>query len=284
MQHEFQRVAIVNRGEAAMRFIHAVREFNQERGAALRTIALFTDPDRRAMFVREADEAVSLGAAQIVDPRTNHLKSSYVDYGVLERALAASRAEAAWVGWGFVAEHAQFADLCRDMGIVFIGPDGDVMRQLGDKISSKRLAEQARIPIALWSGGPVDTLDDAWHHAAQQLYAHGCTGFLIALTPVGQQNRDVSGIVRRHSASGVIITQSPTGTAMTPQGFQELRRWFERLVSLPPAEQERALDEMAASDPERCGELRRLLSEVLAAAMKPAPRARKKRTRTRAVR
>ena len=170
MQHEFQRVAIVNRGEAAMRFIHAVREFNQERGAALRTIALFTDPDRRAMFVREADEAVSLGAAQIVDPRTNHLKSSYVDYGVLERALAASRAEAAWVGWGFVAEHAQFADLCRDMGIVFIGPDGDVMRQLGDKISSKRLAEQARIPIALWSGGPVDTLDDAWHHAERLGY------------------------------------------------------------------------------------------------------------------
>ena len=159
MQHEFQRVAIVNRGEAAMRFIHAAREFNQERGAALCTIALFTDPDRHAMFVREADEAVSLGAAQIVDPGTNHLKSSYVDYGHLERALATARAEAVWVGWGFVAEHAQFADLCRDMGIVFIGPDGDVMRRLGDKISSKLLAEQAQIPIAPWSGGPVETLE-----------------------------------------------------------------------------------------------------------------------------
>src|ERR1700690_620574 len=165
MQHEFQRVAIVNRGEAAMRFIHAVREFNQERGAALRTIALFTDPDRRAMFVREADEAVSLGAAQIVDPATNHLKSSYVDYPLLERALTAARAEAVWVGWGFVAEHAQFADLCRDMGIVFIGPDGDVMRRLGDKISSKRLAEEAQIPIARWSAGPVETLDEALRHA-----------------------------------------------------------------------------------------------------------------------
>ena len=137
MQHEFQRVAIVNRGEAAMRFIHAAREFNHERGAALCTIALFTDPDRHAMFVREADEAVSLGAAQIIDPGTNHLKSSYVDYGRLERALATARAEAVWVGWGFVAEHAEFADLCRDMGIVFIGPDGDVMRRLGDKISSE---------------------------------------------------------------------------------------------------------------------------------------------------
>ena len=165
MPNEFARVAIVNRGEAAMRFIHAVREFNIERGTSLRTIALYTDPDRRAMFVREADEAVRLGPAQIPDLTTHHLKSSYVDYRTLERALFQARAEAAWVGWGFVAEHAQFADLCRDMGIVFIGPEGEVMRRLGDKISSKRLAEEAQIPVADWSGGPVETVSDAFRHA-----------------------------------------------------------------------------------------------------------------------
>jgi len=170
MAHEFQRVAIVNRGEAAMRFIHALREFNEERGASLRSIALYTDPDRHAMFVREADEAVCLGPAQVVDPATSHLKSSYVDYAHLERALATARAEAAWVGWGFVAEHAAFADLCRTMGIVFIGPDGDVMRRLGDKISSKRLAEQTEIPIAAWSDGPVETVDEARHHAERLGY------------------------------------------------------------------------------------------------------------------
>ena len=112
MQHEFQRVAIVNRGEAAMRFIHAARDFNQENGTSLRTIALYTEPDRHSMFVREADEAVCLGPAQIVDPDTNQTKSSYVDYARLERALAEARADAVWVGWGFVAEHAEFADLC----------------------------------------------------------------------------------------------------------------------------------------------------------------------------
>ncbi len=165
MPQEFQRVAIVNRGEAAMRFIHAVREFNRERGTSLRTIALYTEPDRNAMFVREADEAVCLGAAQTIDPSSNQPKSSYVDYKVLERAMRAARADAVWVGWGFVAEHAEFADLCREMGIVFIGPDGDVMRRLGDKISSKRLAEEERISIARWSGGPVETLDDAFRHA-----------------------------------------------------------------------------------------------------------------------
>ena len=122
------------------------------------------------MFVREADEAVSLGSPQIIDPNTHHLKSCYVDYDHLKGALAVARAEAVWVGWGFVAEHAEFADLCRDLGIVFIGPDGDVMRRLGDKISSKLLAEQAHIPIAPWSGGPVETLSDARRHAERLGY------------------------------------------------------------------------------------------------------------------
>ncbi len=165
MQDEFQRIAIVNRGEAAMRFIHAVREYNRENGCALRTIAFYTDPDRHAMFVREADEAVSLGPAQVVDPQTNQRKTSYVAYDRLGRALGIARAEAVWPGWGFVAEHAQFADLCREIGIVFIGPDGDVMRQLGDKITSKLIAEEAHIPVAPWSHGAVETIDDAWRHA-----------------------------------------------------------------------------------------------------------------------
>lgn len=84
MSYEFQRVAIVNRGEAAMRFIHAVREFNLEQSTSLRTIGLFTEPDRHAMFVREADEAVFLGPAQAIDPITQQTKSSYVDYARLE--------------------------------------------------------------------------------------------------------------------------------------------------------------------------------------------------------
>jgi len=170
VQHEFQRVAIVNRGEAAMRFIHAAREFNQEHGTSIRTIGLFTEPDRHAMFVREADEAVFLGPAQTIDASTHQPKSSYVDYARLETALAAARADAVWVGWGFVAEHAQFADLCRDRGIVFIGPEGAVMRRLGDKISSKRLAEKAEVPVTPWSGGPVETLADARRHAERLGY------------------------------------------------------------------------------------------------------------------
>src|SRR5689334_17425478 len=170
MPSEFQRVAIVNRGEAAMRFIHAAREFSQETGTTLRTIALYTEPDRRAMFVREADESVLLGPAHVLDSITQQPKCSYVDYSRLERALKAARAEAVWAGWGFVAEHAAFADLCRDLGIVFIGPDGDIIRRIGDKISSKRLAEEALISVVPWSGGPIETLLEARHHAAMLGY------------------------------------------------------------------------------------------------------------------
>jgi acetyl/propionyl-CoA carboxylase alpha subunit/acetyl-CoA carboxylase carboxyltransferase component len=161
MLNDFRRIAIVNRGEPAMRFIHAAREFSSEHGVPLRTIALFTEPDRHAMFVREADEAFSLGPAQSIDPETLRTKSSYLDYQRLEQVLSEARADAVWVGWGFVAEHAAFADLCQEMGVVFIGPSGEVMRRLGDKIAAKRLAEQSQIAVAPWSGGPVETVADA---------------------------------------------------------------------------------------------------------------------------
>ncbi len=166
-QHDFSRVAIVNRGEPAMRFIHALREHNLEHDAALQAIALYTDPDRKAMFVREADEAYSLGAPFFEDPRDGKRKSSYLDYARLEQALEATRADAVWVGWGFVAEHPDFVALCERKGIVFIGPSSQVMRQLGDKITSKRIAEQAGVPVTEWSNGPVDDLETAREVAAR---------------------------------------------------------------------------------------------------------------------
>ncbi len=168
MHPEFERVAIVNRGEAAMRFINAVREFNQERGTRIRTMALYTDPDRQSMFVREADEAFGLGPATVTDPRNGERQLAYLDYRRLETALAASKADAVWTGWGFVSEHAGFAELCERLGIVFIGPPPDAMRRLSDKISAKRLAEEARVPVVPWSGRAVAGVADA-ASAAQAL-------------------------------------------------------------------------------------------------------------------
>ena len=152
VQRVFSRIAIVNRGESAMRLIHAVRDLNAAGGEPIRTIALHTDEERTAMFAREADEAYPLGPASA---------RPYIDLAVLERALTESKADAAWVGWGFVAEDPAFADLCSRLGVTFIGPSAEAMRKLGDKIGSKLIAEEVGVPVAPWSRGGVDTLDEA---------------------------------------------------------------------------------------------------------------------------
>jgi acetyl/propionyl-CoA carboxylase alpha subunit/acetyl-CoA carboxylase carboxyltransferase component len=155
----FQRLAIVNRAEPAMRLINAVREWNAEGRRPLRVIAMYTSADKRAMFVREADEAVLIGPAD--QDAAAFGASPYLDYAELERALRECRADAVWPGWGFVSEKAEFAELCDRLGITFVGPSAEVMRRLGDKIESKRLAEQVGVPLAAWSGGPVADLEQA---------------------------------------------------------------------------------------------------------------------------
>ncbi|MBB3664858.1 acetyl/propionyl-CoA carboxylase alpha subunit/acetyl-CoA carboxylase carboxyltransferase component [Prauserella sediminis] len=152
MPRLFTRIAIVNRGEAAMRLIRAVRELNAEDGGRRETIAFHTDVDRGATFVREADHAWELG---------NAADRPYLDMAVLERALTGSGADAAWVGWGFVAEDPAFAQLCERLGVAFVGPSPEAMRRLGDKIGAKLIAEEVGVPVAPWSRGPVDGLDGA---------------------------------------------------------------------------------------------------------------------------
>ncbi len=148
----FDRIAVINRGEPAMRLTRAVRELNAEHGTRTRVIALHTEAERRATFVRAADEGVLLRETGAGNP--------YLDHDELARALRASRADAAWVGWGFVAEDPAFAELCASLGVVFIGPPPGAMRLLGAKIEAKVLAEQTGVPVAPWSGGPVQSVGD----------------------------------------------------------------------------------------------------------------------------
>ncbi|NKY46127.1 ATP-binding protein [Nocardia cerradoensis] len=148
----FSRIAIVNRGEAAMRLIHAVRDLAAATARQIETVALYTDVDRNATFVREADIAYDLGPASA---------RPYLDLKALEKALVTTKADAAWVGWGFVAEDPAFAELCEHIGITFIGPSPDAMRKLGDKIGAKLIAEEVGVPVAPWSRGAVETLDAA---------------------------------------------------------------------------------------------------------------------------
>jgi acetyl/propionyl-CoA carboxylase alpha subunit/acetyl-CoA carboxylase carboxyltransferase component len=138
----FTRVAIVNRGEPALRLIRAVRELNEQRGFGIRVIAVHTQADQRAPFVRAADEAVRLrdGASA---------GGAYTDDEELERVLRASRADAAWGGWGNAADAAALAELCERLGVLFIGPSAQALRMLGDKAAVKLLAEQCGVPVVL---------------------------------------------------------------------------------------------------------------------------------------
>ncbi len=166
-----RRLAIVNRGEPAMRCLAAVAELDDDVGEPVTTIALYTDPDAAALFVRQADEAVSLGPALIADSNgTRH--TAYADIDTVMAALAQARADSVWVGWGFVAESAEFAARCEQAGITFIGPPSDVIRQLGDKMRAKQLAERLGIPVVPWSGGPV-------HDARSARIAAGTLGYPV---------------------------------------------------------------------------------------------------------
>ena len=114
-----------------MRAIHAVRELNDSREEPIRVIALYSESERHALFVRQADERYCIGPA-----------SAYLDYEALERALTETKADAAWVGWGFVAEHPAFSELCDRLGIVFAGPGrrGDAQARRQDRGQEARRA------------------------------------------------------------------------------------------------------------------------------------------------
>src|SRR6478735_8253277 len=208
----FSRIAVVNRGEPAMRLTRAVRELNEEHGYGIRVIALHTESERRATFVRAADEAVVLRETGAGNP--------YLDHEELGRALRESRADAAWVGWGFVAEDPAFAELCASLGVTFIGPPADAMRLLGAKIEAKMLAEQTGVPVAPWSGGPVEGVEDGRRHAAAIGYP------LIVKSRSGGGGRGIR-IVRDESELEEALTRTQAEAERT---FGDPTIFMERLV------------------------------------------------------
>ena len=141
-----------------MRCIRAVKALRRIEGRPLDSVALYTDADGDAPFVRHADHAVRLDSP-------NGAVAAYLDHDRVLEALRSVEADAVWPGWGFVAEDYTFVAKLRDEGIAFLGPSPESMQAVGDKIAAKQLAERAKVPVSAWNGGVLADVDDARKHA-----------------------------------------------------------------------------------------------------------------------
>ncbi len=151
-------IAILNRGEAASRFLRGLHDYNLLRGTTIAHSVFYTDPDATAPFVRRATHAVSLGPALQPDG-TGRLRSAYLDVPRIVELLRKHGCDAVWPGWGFLSEDAAFVQALTEAGIVFLGPSADAMLRLGDKYAAKLLAAKAGVPLGPWR--EIGDADDA---------------------------------------------------------------------------------------------------------------------------
>jgi acetyl-CoA carboxylase, biotin carboxylase subunit len=135
----FQRILIANRGEIALRVIRACREMEIE------SVAVFSEADRGAHYLDLADEKYCIGPAAATD--------SYLNIRNIIAAAEVGNVQAIHPGYGFLAENAHFAEICRECKIEFIGPPHEAMAKLGDKVSAREIARQAEVPVVPGSEG-----------------------------------------------------------------------------------------------------------------------------------
>lgn len=152
----FGKVLIANRGEIALRVLRACRELG------IRTAVVYSTADADSAAVRLADEAVLIGPASS--------RRSYLNPAAIVEAARLVGAQAVHPGYGFLSEDADFAEICADNGLVFVGPPPQVMAVLGDKSSARALMSRAGLPLPPGSIAPVPTAADAARVAAEVGY------------------------------------------------------------------------------------------------------------------
>jgi len=143
----FKKLLVANRGEIALRIIRACQELS------VKTVAVYSEPDRESLHVRFADEAVCIGPASPSE--------SYLDVARIIAAAEITGAEAIHPGYGFLAENAEFSEICRRSDIVFIGPSADQIEAMGDKATARETMQRIGVPTVPGSEGLVADLESA---------------------------------------------------------------------------------------------------------------------------
>ncbi|TSA24809.1 acetyl-CoA carboxylase biotin carboxylase subunit [bacterium] len=143
----FKKMLIANRGEIALRIIRACRELG------IKTVAVYSEADRYSLHVRFADEAVCIGPPQS--------KESYLNVSRLIAAAEVTNADSIHPGYGFLAENANFAEICGTSGLTFIGPKPESITAMGDKAFAKETMKKAGVPVIPGSDGIVSDFNDA---------------------------------------------------------------------------------------------------------------------------
>jgi len=142
----FKKILIANRGEIAVRIIRTCREMGIE------TVTIYSEADRDALHVQMADEAICVGPAKTAD--------SYLNMENIISATVLSGAEAIHPGFGFLSENSKFAKMCKECKIVFIGPTGEQMDQMGNKSQARKTMIKAGVPVVPGSDGAVKNVEE----------------------------------------------------------------------------------------------------------------------------
>lgn len=143
----FKKILIANRGEIAVRIIRACKEMR------IATVAIYSVADKEALHVQLADEAICVGSALATE--------SYLNMENILSAAVLTGAEAIHPGFGFLSENPKFARLVKECGLVFIGPDADVIEEMGNKSRARQVTLDAGVPVVPGSDGNLETVEEA---------------------------------------------------------------------------------------------------------------------------
>lgn len=141
----FNKILVANRGEIAMRIIRACRELN------IATVAIYAECDATAIYVKKANEAYLVGPGPV---------EGFLDARQIVNVAKRVGADAIHPGYGFLSENAEFAHVCRETGITFIGPTPEALELLGNKVQARELAKTIGVPVVPGTDGPVRTLEE----------------------------------------------------------------------------------------------------------------------------